>query len=136
MKTNFAWLQKSSKNFGTVYEPIAEVELQKKDGKTWQRFVFKIDSGAVITLMNAGDCELLGYKLEDGQRVTLGAANGAPVSAYVHKMDMRVGMDEVQDVRVAFSEKPIQPLLLGRLEVFHFFDIDLRGRLGQSVFYR
>lgn len=136
MKTNFAWHQKPSKNFGTIYEPIAEIELQNKNNKNWQRFVFKIDSGAVITLMNAGDCALLGYKLEDGQHVELGAINGAPVSAYVHKLNMRVGLDKIEDVRIAFSEKPIQPLLLGRLEVFHFFDIDLRGRLGQSVFYR
>jgi hypothetical protein len=120
MKTNFAWQQKTSKHFGTVYEPIAEVDLQHRNGKKWERFVFKIDSGAVVTLMNAGDCELLGLKLEDGQAVTLGAVNCTPVNAYIHKLNMRVGTDEAKNVRVGFSEKPIQPLLLGRLKSFIF----------------
>jgi hypothetical protein len=127
-------MTKPSGSFGTITEPIAEVEIKGKNPQKWHRFIFKIDSGAVVTLMNKGDCQLFGLTWDSGQRVNLNAVGKNPITTYVHRVDMKVGSHVIQDVRVAFADNPVE-LLLGRLEVFHFFDIDLRGRVGQSVFY-
>jgi hypothetical protein len=124
--SRFDWKYGSSKCFGTVTKPIARVFLKKSSGE-WLEYWPDVDSGAIISLFNKGDCELLGYKLKDGDFCELIGVGGCKVPSYVHSIDMRIAED-VFRAKVAFSDTANHPLLLGRLDVFSKFEIDLRGR--------
>jgi hypothetical protein len=131
--TNFGW-KKSHSVFGTVYSPIAIVEIQNSDGE-WQEFELKVDSGAIITLMNPGDCELLGYTLNDGVKKILTTASNSELEVRIHKMKMKIG-DEAPplEVRTAFAVRDVPSLLLGILDIFNSFDISMRGHIRQTDF--
>jgi len=94
-----------------------------------------IDSGAVITLLNKDDCDLLGYQLTSGTPYKIKGIGGNEIQTYVHSIDMKVG-DEPIKVRVAFSDSPKHALVLGRLDVFDKFEIDLRGKTLDSYLAR
>jgi predicted aspartyl protease len=113
---------------------MAIVEFQKFDGK-WQEFHLKIDTGAIITAMNPGDCELLGFNLTDGEEADLTTANNSKLKVFVHNIKLKIGNDILPStVRVAFAATQISELLLGRLDIFNFFDITLQQRTMQITF--
>jgi hypothetical protein len=131
---NFGW-KKSSSVFDNVYAPIVIVELQNSDGD-WQGFELKVDSGAVITLMNPDDCIALGYKLDDGENKTLNVADNSELKVRVFRINVKIGDSKIpQEVRVAFAEKPIRELLLGRLDIFNHFNILLEGKILRTSFF-
>lgn len=133
MSIVYNWKEESSGTFGTIKKPIAEIKIQDTN-KEWKRFVFKVDSGATITVMNAEDCEFLGLKMDDGMRVLLSPAGSNPIYGRIHHVSMMIGTKILENVRIAFSETPIRELLLGRLEVFDAFYLEFRGRLGKTTF--
>ncbi|HEX2304941.1 MAG TPA: hypothetical protein VHH33_01505 [Nitrososphaeraceae archaeon] len=131
--TNFGW-KKSLSVFGTVSSPIAIVEILNSDGE-WQEFELKIDSSAVITLMNPGDCALLGYTLNDGEEKILTTASNSELKVRVHRMKMKIGDDVPPiEVRTAFAVHDVPSLLLGILDIFNSFDISMRGHIRQTDF--
>jgi hypothetical protein len=132
LRIDFDW-KKSNSVFGPGYKPVASVgfETSKDD---WEEFQLKIDSGAVITLMNPGDCLALGYKLEDGDRKILNVADNTELAVRVHKIRIKIGNRTLPNrVRIAFAERPIRELLLGRLDVFDHFEICLNMQILQST---
>jgi hypothetical protein len=130
---NFGW-RKLSSVFGTIYVPIAIVEVQNFSGE-WQEFEFKVDSGAIVTLMNSDDCSLLGYCLKDGEEKTLTTANNSELKVYIHKIGMKITDNMFPTkARIAFAEKQVHSLLLGRLDIFNSFDIHMQGRVLQTIF--
>jgi hypothetical protein len=128
---------------------MAIVEFQKFDGK-WQEFHLKIDTGAIITamkrlvlmvicmflvMMDPGDCELLGFNLTDGEEADLTTADNSKLKVFVHNIKLKIGNDILPStVRVAFAATQISELLLGRLDIFNFFDITLQQRTMQITF--
>jgi len=113
---------------------MATVEFQDSDND-WQEFHLKIDSGAVVTLLNRGECELLKYKLEDGEREKLSVANDSSIYVRIHQIKLKIGNVTLPNpVRIAFAETKVPALLLGRLDIFEFFDITLRERIKQINF--
>ncbi len=122
----FDWIKISSPCFGPVTKPIARVFLQRTSGD-WQEYLPEVDSGAVVSYFNKEDCEWLGLNLEEGVLCKLGGIGGSSVNCYIHKVRMRIGSEELE-TRIAFSDAPKHDLLLGRLDVFDNFDIDLHGR--------
>lgn len=133
MSTNFGW-RKASSVFGTVYVPIAIVEVQNST-QDWQEFEFKVDSGAIVTLMNPDDCLLLGYRLKDGEERMLTVANNSELKVYIHEVRVKIAATTLPTkVRIAFSENRIHSLLLGTLDIFNSFDIHMQGRILQTIF--
>jgi len=86
-----------------------------------------VDSGAIVSLFNKEDCELLGYELKKGRYCSLKGMGGNPLDCYVHMIDMKIGEEEI-NANVAFSDSPKHELVLGRVDVFDKFEIDLRGK--------
>ena len=125
MSIDFDWVRVSSV-FGPLYKPVANVEFET-NAHEWQSFELKVDSGAVVTLLNADDCSLLGYKLNDGEEKKLKVANNGEVIVRIHKIRMKIGdITLPNEVRVAFAEHQVPELLLGRLDVFNHFEIHLK----------
>lgn len=122
--------------FGPEYKPVADVEFQTVK-EEWIEFIdLKIDTGAIITLMNSSDCESLGYSLVEGDKKTLSTASGSPLDVSIHKIRIRIGGVMLPNyVRIAFALKPINNLLLGRLDIFDRFDILFNPRDCVTSFY-
>lgn len=120
--------------FGPVRVPYATVEIQNSNNE-WEEFVLKVDSGAVVTLMNPDDCVLLGYTLNDDKEVIFKDAQDNSLPTCIHNLSMRFGDHILSDVPVAFAKKRIPDLLLGRIRIFDYFDIHLLGRIGLSTFH-
>src|SRR6266496_2108975 len=125
-RTHFTWATNQGPILGKVNKPIATVALKKSTGD-WQTFIVLVDSGATISIFNRDDCDLLGYKLKNGQRLDIQGVTGHSIPCYVHSVEMRVGTERFQ-TRVAFSDSEPHELLLGRIDVFDRFEVDLRGK--------
>jgi hypothetical protein len=119
--------------FGPIKVPFATVEIQNSDNE-WEEFVMKIDSGAIVTLMNPEDCTLLGYTLNVDNEVTFKDAQDNNLPTCVLRLNMRFGDIILSDVPVAFAKRRVPDLLLGRIKIFDYFDISLLGRIGLSTF--
>jgi len=132
---SFQWKSETNSILGQITKPVAVIGIRDSGGY-WKNFTFKIDSGADITAMNASDCELLGYNILDGDRVEVSRVGGQRQIGFIHKLDMRIGQDVLEDVRILFLMNRISELLLGRLEVFYNYNIGLSGRFGNTNFVR
>lgn len=131
MSIDFDW-KKSNSAFGANYKPIASIGFETS-GNDWQDFQLTIDSGAIITLLNPDDCALLGYNLEDGDKKILNVADNTELAVRVHKIRVRIGGVTLPNhVRIAFAERPIRDLLLGRLDIFDHFEICLKQQILQT----
>lgn len=103
--TTFKW-QTAQTVFGDIPRPMAIIGLRNATG-TWQQFTFKIDTGADMTGMNAEDCKLLGYELEEGERVSFDGIGGSQ-TGHMHKIDMQIGNNIMNKVPVVFSKIQFQ----------------------------
>ena len=108
--------------------------MKKKTGG-WQEFWVDVDSGAVVSFFNKDDCKTLGYELKDGSFCEIKSVGGTVMPCYIHSLDMKIG-DEIITARVAFSDTPKHGLLLGRLDVFNYFEVDFRGKTLDTFFAR
>jgi len=136
LSVDFGWWPRQSKNFGLVHYPMARVEVKHQNRDEWLPVHFLIDSGADITVMSKSDADDLDIDFEAGQRVSFGQATGDVLWARIHRVTLKFRDIEVPDVRVAFAERKIPTLLLGRLDITDFFDINLQGRAKRTTFAR
>ena len=116
----FPWVPVVFKKIGRVYLPLCDVEIKSKYGR-WITFNFKVDSSADMTLMQVYDCYTLGYTLGDCKHHFSSNINKEKFRTHVRNFDIRIGDDIAKDVPIAFSVKPIETLLLGRMKIFDNF---------------
>jgi hypothetical protein len=135
VETIFDWKPAEEKSvFGNIRNPIAIVEIMSKSNE-WEIFYPLVDSGAVVTLFNESDCELLGLNLTDGIPFKIKAAFGQQCQAYIHQVTMKIGKDTISS-RIAFTEGQDHKQYLGRIDVFDHFQICLKGKPFQTSFLR
>ena len=60
----YKWRRRTTRSFGEVWVPFAEIKLRCADGG-YQPLAVQIDSGAVISLLRRSVAELVGVKAED-----------------------------------------------------------------------
>jgi hypothetical protein len=85
----FRWKSLISKKFGNVFLPIADLEIKSESGE-WKIFYPEIDTGAIISVFSANDCERLGYTLTDGDYFDLkGGLGGISYPSWIHELDFR-----------------------------------------------
>jgi len=134
MSSEFNWkVEAESKILGKIKKPIANISIKNAE-EEWQEFIFKVDSGAVMTLMGKEDCEFLGYNIFEGQQHNFKAANNSTIPAFIHKLTMKIGEIEIPEVKIAFALQDIGDYLLGRETIFNHTDILFRGRIGKTIF--
>ncbi|MDI6735247.1 MAG: retropepsin-like aspartic protease [bacterium] len=118
--------------FGKIWKPYAEVELTKDDEPIPYRML--VDPGADITLIRKLTGEYLGLQIEKEDKIyELSGVTGESISVIIKEIRMRIGNIEFP-LRVAWSMIEEVPLLIGRLDVFDRFDVELRQREGKVIF--
>lgn len=93
---------------------------------------FLLDSGADITLIPRGIGELLGFTLADAEIADLGDLQ-AVLPVVFQTVEMQIGPYSFA-ARVAWALSEDVPLILGRLDVFDRFDIELVQRHRYTAF--
>lgn len=130
----FDWKIFRSPTFGNTSLPVASVEIRSILGE-WELFYPEVDSGAIISVFNESDCDLLGLRLEDGQYFEISGVLGGRTPAYIHEVDMRIGRNIIKS-KVAFTKGKSHKQLLGRLGVFNNFQILFKGKSLQTHFIK
>lgn len=135
MPVVFPWRKRTTKQFGTVDVPYAEVEILRPDGAGAQRFALQVDTGAVVTLLRRSAAEVLGVDLDAGRAIELGAVGGGQTQAYVHTLTLKLA-DQffLNDTPVAFAESEAVPNLLGRAGVLDRIGTTLDACLRETQF--
>ncbi len=127
----YSWRRRSTKHFGAVWVPYAEVEIQGQDNR-FQAFAIQVDSGAVVSLLRRSVAELLQIELESGRKVNLAAIAGGKTLAYVHELQTRFGDGIELSVPFAIAETESVPNLLGRHAVFDRLQVDFDASLQET----
>lgn len=117
---------------GDIVQPYASAILHHADHTFAGEFL--IDSGADITLIPRGVGELLGLTATAGDIGDLGDLQ-ATLPAIYREVEMQIGDDRFH-IRLAWALTEHVPLILGRLDVFDFFDIEFRQRERCTIFRR
>jgi len=117
---------------GDIVQPYASVVLHHADHTFAGEFL--VDSGADITLIPRGVGELLGLTASADDIEDLGDLQAALPAVY-REVEMQIGEDRLP-IRVAWALTENVPLILGRLDVFDFFDVEFRQRERCTVFRR
>lgn len=128
----YKWRQRPTRHFGRVWVPFAHLELQGTDGR-FQAFALQIDSGATVSLLRRSVAELLGFRLESGQRIDVTGVGGSKTTAFVHELQTRLD-DKWPLFTIPFAISSVEsvPNLLGRLGVFDQFQVDFDASLRET----
>ncbi len=118
--------------FGKIYRPIADIEIQKSDGR-WIEFHPYIDSGADITLVPYTMGLYLGFTAPTGKIEELKGVRGVALPVEIRRVKMRIGNVELEP-RVAWALIEEAPPLLGRLDIFDKFNITFKEKEGKIIF--
>lgn len=128
----YSWRRRTSRHFGEVFVPYAEIEIQATDG-SFQEFALQVDSGATVSLLKGSAADVLGIGKKTGRRIELTGVGEAAVVAYVHDLQTRIEEHwPPLSVQFAIAESENVPNLLGRLGVFDRLQIDFDSSLTET----
>lgn len=100
----------------------------------WRTFSFRVDSGAVVSLLCRSVGELLGVAPEAGRRLVLTGVGRIENEVFVHELTARVGDGPPLPTRFAIAASEDVPNLLGRLDIFDRFQVDFDPSLQETRF--
>jgi len=105
--------------FEGKFLPVVPIKLKGK--KEWVEFIAFVDTGASYCLFKADVAELLGLKLEDGEKTEMVLGDGKIIVVYLHKINVNVA-DKEFPAYVGFSkELGINFNIIGRRSIFEQF---------------
>ncbi|MBM4177538.1 hypothetical protein FJ208_01935 [Candidatus Gribaldobacteria bacterium] len=113
--------------------PTVNITLKKLTSKNEFSFLILVDSGAELSLFPKSDSELLGLKLEQGQKINIGSASGDKFLAFLHPVMMKIGNKRIK-IEAAFSSKDNTPRVLGRNPLFSHFFIAFDHKKQNTIF--
>ena len=72
--------------------PAVNITLQKENSENKNEFSFLIliDSGAEFSLFTKSDAELLGLKLQQGEKINIGGVTGDRFLAFIHPVIIKI----------------------------------------------
>lgn len=123
----------TSKDFGVIHKPFAKVRFIHK--KHTMLIDTLIDSGADITIMPKSAGEIgLGFRLDTKDKIiNLGGAGGGVIPAVVKEAVVEIGEHKFSS-RIAWALIDTVPFILGRLDVFNQFDVEIRQKSLLTIF--
>jgi hypothetical protein len=130
MEIIFPYREERSKLIGTIYRPVALVELKSEFG--WIPEWMYVDSGADISLLPRSLGDLLGFKVTQDIQEIRGVGESV-VPVIIRNIDVRLG-EEVFNARVAWSLIEEVPPLLGRIDMFDKFEVTFKQHEKKVVF--
>lgn len=108
--------------FRGKFSPIVPIRFRREDGD-WVEFKAYVDSGAGFSIFHADDTEILGLKLEEGEREYVTVGDGSLIPVYSHRVTIQVAEEEFEAM-IGFSRRlGIGFNILGRKDVFERFKI-------------
>jgi len=129
MRVDFPYVRERSSLFGVVSRPVAKITLQDRITQ-WMY----VDSGADITLIPMSVGKLIGLRRTKRDRLQrIFGLGRSSVPILVKRLSMRVGPIHFR-ARVAWSQIEDVPLLLGRMDVFHRFEVIFKEKAGITSF--
>lgn len=120
----FEYRKEKSDVLGIIYRPIVEIELINQEKKIAIPGILYFDTGADITLIPRSTGELLGLKVKEDQIKEISGVGGGIVPVIIKKLDISLS-DYTFTARIAWSLIEDVPPLLGRIDVFKYFDISI-----------
>jgi len=111
--------------FGEIYRPVCEFEIETKLG--WVPVLAYIDSGADVTILPMSFIRALRIKVEGEDIEDIGGVGGGKVPVVVKEVKMKI-CDEIFNARVGVALIEDVPYLLGREDVFGYFEICFRQK--------
>ena len=126
--TEFAWHPFPSSSFGTLFRPIVSARLIGP--ARWRNFEFLVDSGADITSIPFDAGQLLGYQLHPDDLVYSLSGIGGRVGYVIRRVEFVLAGKQFH-ARVAWTLSRKTPYVLGQLDVFEHFKIELNRREGK-----
>ena len=133
----FRFVPVLSENLGVVYRPYGRATLIHRDGSGYgERIVeetFLIDSGADVTVIpHRTGIELKLPSAKEGELRSLGGISGSILVAY-RQVEMEIG-DHRFSCKIAWAQTERVPPILGRLDVFDEFHVELRQKERVTYF--
>lgn len=121
MEIEFDFKPEESRLFGTMLRPVARVILANEDKEMAEHLY--VDSGADVSLIPKSVGDWLGFQVEKEDQITeVKGVGERGVPIIIKKVTMQIG-DKKFPARIAWALIEEVPLLLGRTDVFHLFDI-------------
>jgi len=114
MEIEFNFKEEQSRIFGPILRPVARIILINRKNEVPEHVY--VDSGADITLIPKSVGELLGFKIEESDKIEEMKGIGD------YGIPVIIG-EKIIDARVAWSLLEDVPLLLGRIDIFRLFNI-------------
>ncbi len=132
MVIEFPFIEFETENIGKIFKPFSFVRLEYKN-QFLSLYPMLVDSGADITLIPRKTGVRLGFvEPKEGEVKELGGIAGSAPVVY-RTMDMRVE-DVKFPCRVAWAQTDDVPPVLGRVDVFDKFDIELKQSERKVLF--
>lgn len=128
----FKYKRESSRNKSKLIQrPVADVFLKSNSGG-WIEFHPYIDSGADLTVIPLSLGRLIGLKLDKTKVERISGIRGSVPVSY-HKIKAKIGGIELP-VQIAWALLENVPPLLGRADIFDYFNITFKQNQGIIIF--
>jgi predicted aspartyl protease len=137
MQISFEWVKRKTDHYGHRYLPICSAWVRLNEHGQWRNVNFRVDSGAIVTAMNFAEAEVMGITKEQwdkAERVDLSTATGQKIWGRKLKVSIDLEGIGLNNVEAFFSEKnELTTALLGLIDVFDYFDVNLQARKRRTV---
>ena len=117
----FEYRKEKSDILNYIYRPIIEVEFKNSEKGITIPEILYFDSGADITLIPRSTGELLELEIKNDEIKEIRGVGGGIVPVIVKKLNLSLCNYEFE-ARIAWALIEDVPLLLGRTDVFKYFD--------------
>lgn len=127
----FKYKEEFGRRGQTIKRPVADVFLKSKTGD-WIEFHPYIDSGADITLIPLSLGKLIGLKFDEDNLEQIGGIRGSVPVSY-HQIKIKIASFELT-AKIGWALIEEVPPLLGRENIFDYFNVSFRQKEGIIVF--
>jgi hypothetical protein len=128
----YNWQEFPTDHYGDIDYPVANMYIRNSEGK-WKFRQFLVDSGSDITAINMKDGQELGIR-PIGDLFSIQGATKKGIPVYKAKADLNFNGVILEQVNIVLVENnSLRMLLLGRIDVFDYFDVNLQARNRKTV---
>lgn len=113
--------------------PAINIGLKKLNSKNEFSFLILVDSGAEFSLFTKSDAELLGLKLQQGEKINIGGVTGDRFLAFIHPVIIKIRNKKIK-IEAAFSAQDNTPRVIGRNPLFSHFFITFDHKKRNTIF--
>jgi len=108
--------------FQKKFSPIVPIRLRHRN-KEWTEFKAYVDSGASYSIFRAEITDILGLRLEKGEKIYVTVGDGSLIPVYLHQITVQLA-EETFSAAIGFSRQlGIGFNIIGRKDIFEKFKV-------------